>query len=141
MHAIKSLCVLICLAALCVPAHARAQRVGGPCAYKDHPGTATFVSVAPLPPSHGSARRGYRVLFTFATDVNVASPLYRVGQVREFTLVGGVAPGQRYVEKYGIRQGRTVRGVMRVITAGTCTPVLFKLEGIDEADLFELKTP
>ena len=41
------------------------------------------------------------------------------------------------VEKYGVRPGAALPCVLRVITSGTCTPLLFEFPGIDLADYFE----
>ncbi|MGD9608874.1 MAG: hypothetical protein AB7U59_05670 [Desulfovibrionaceae bacterium] len=99
--------------------------VGGPCRYVDYPGRATIVTVNPETPAMD-------VTFTFAPDRPIAGdPLYEPGKVHHLTLIGGSAPGPRFVERYGLRPGLTLPCLLRTIRQGTCTPVLFDFPGLD----------
>ncbi|WP_243366280.1 hypothetical protein [Fundidesulfovibrio soli] len=133
---IRAAAVAVALsAAFSVPAQAQApQRVGGPCTYQEHPGTATIVSVTALPRTSPEAYQPHRVLFTFQAEPMLADPLYAPGKVHEMTLTGGAAPGRKFLEKYGIKQGRKIPAEIRLIRGGTCTPVLFRFQGIDLSD-------
>ena len=116
-------------------AHAQPPKaVGGPCAYADHPGVATIVSVTALPPASPDAFRPHRILFTFQATPMVANPLYAPGKVHEMTLTGGTQPGAGFVKKYGIAEGRKMSAVLHLIRSGTCTPVLFTFTGVDLSD-------
>ncbi|WP_243309974.1 hypothetical protein [Fundidesulfovibrio agrisoli] len=129
-------------AALSVPAQAQSpQRVGGPCTYQEHPGTATIVSVTALPRTSPEAYQPHRILFTFQAQPMIADPLYAPGKVHEMTLTGGAAPGGKFVEKYGIAQGRKIPAAIRLIRGGTCTPVLFRFQGIDLSDRVGMQGP
>ena len=115
--------------------------IGGPCSYEEHPGTATIVSVTALPRTSSEAYQPHRILFTFQAEPMIADPLYAPGKVHEMTLTGGAAPGAKFVEKYGITQGRKIPASIRLIRGGTCTPVLFKFQGIDLSDRVGMQGP
>ncbi|MFP5238863.1 MAG: hypothetical protein ACLGQW_03440 [Acidobacteriota bacterium] len=133
----------VLFAAICRPAMAQAPQAlrGGPCSYEEHPGTATIVSVTALPRTSPEAYQPHRILFTFQAEPMLADPLYAPGKVHEMTLTGGAAPGRKFVEKYGITQGRKIPTVIRLIRGGTCTPVLFRFQGIDLSDRVGMQGP
>lgn len=117
---------------------------GGPCRYDVFPGRATIVSVAPWQPASPTegAPTPYpplAVTFTFAPDAPViGEPLYKPDQRHSLTLVNGMPPGPRFVEKYGIAPGQVFACELRIIRQGTCTPALYEFPGIDRIDYFEL---
>jgi hypothetical protein len=119
----------------------RGRLVGGPCAYADHPGTATFLAVTPASPSDpasGPPYPGLTVTYVFAPEgplPPLAAP--QAGRVHRQPLPNGWAPGPRFLDKYGIRPGLAVPCVLRVIQSGTCTPVILAFPGIDLSDYFE----
>ena len=116
-------------------------RVGGPCTYADHPGTATILAVTPAAPGKDASAPPYPgMTVTYAFKAAGSLPpqgIHLAGKVPTLTLVNGWAPGRRFLEKYGIRPGAALPCVLRVITSGTCTPLLFAFPGIDLADYFE----
>ncbi|MGE4536391.1 MAG: hypothetical protein AB7D37_04890 [Desulfovibrio sp.] len=125
-----------------------APRVGGPCTYADFPGKAVIVAVTPRPldtPATSAIPTPYPafdVTYTFTPDTPIAGePLYTPGRTYTLTLVNGMAPGPRFLQKYGIAPGKVLPCRLRVIRQGTCTPVLFTFPGIDRTDYFELKKP
>ncbi len=112
-------------------------RVGGPCAYTDHPGTATIVAVTPDSTSP-QPFPGMTVTFRFKAD----GPLPPVvasdeDRIHRLTLTNGWNPGPRFLEKYGLRPGGEVPCLLRLIRSGTCTPRIFAFPGIDLSDYFE----
>ncbi|EFL53245.1 conserved hypothetical protein [Solidesulfovibrio fructosivorans JJ]] len=123
-----------------------ATRVGGPCTYADFPGKAVIVAVTPQPktPVTGGGiptpYPGFDITYTFTPDTPIAGePLYTPGRTHTLTLVNGMAPGSRFLQKYGITAGKVFPCRLRIIRQGTCTPVLYDFPGIDRADYFELK--
>ena len=120
--------------------------MGGPCAYVDHPGTATIVSVEARPPRTQNAGephyQPYTVLFSYApAPGSPPEAQAQTGKTHHLTLTGGSDPGRAFLKKYGIRPGVGFPCLLRLIRSGTCTPVLFTFQGIDLADHFEGRTP
>jgi len=131
------------LAAFLVTQAALAQRVGGPCSYADFPGKIAIVALEPAPRTGAGAPalpyQPFRVVFIFTPAGAVKHPLYRPAKTYELTLAGGEAPGPTFLKKYGIRPGAQFKTELHLITAGTCSPVVFTFHGIDVHDRFELK--
>lgn len=48
-------------------------------------------------------------------------------------------PGPRFIKKYAIAPGKSFACTLRIITRGTCTPILFDLPKIDTADYSEIR--
>jgi|GEM_PF-1174426 len=117
-------------------------RVGGPCTYADHPGTATILAVTPALPDKDVPTPPYpgmTVTYVFASDRPLPPQgIHLEGKVQTMTLVNGWPPGRKFLEKYGVRPGAALPCVLRVITSGTCTPLLFEFPGINLADYFEI---
>lgn len=124
---------------------ARPDIVGGPCKYADHPGTATITRVekteASKQQSGSTGYEGFEVHFTFKPDAPLKDDLGAKAATWEhlFQIGSGTYPGPEYLKKYKLEVGKTFRGTMSVITSGTCTPVIIKLEGVDPIDFFEGK--
>lgn len=137
-----SLATLLVAMLATVPALAAGKLVGGPCAYVDHPGTATIVSVETRPPRTAGAPappyQPHAVLFTYTPAPG--SPVEAqalAGKAHRLTLTGGADPGPAFLKKYGIRAGVGFPCVLRLIRMGTCSPVVFTFQGIDLSDHFE----
>lgn len=131
------------LVTLLVTQAAQAQRVGGPCTYADFPGKIDVITVEPIPRAGAGAPalpyQPFRVVFTFKPSGAVKHPLYKPAKTYELPLAGGEAPGPAFLKKYGIRPGAQFKTELHLITAGTCSPVVFTFHGIDVHDRFELK--
>ncbi len=111
---------------------------GGPCTYKDYPGTATITSITPAPNTYGAARQKYVVKFSFATDAEIQEEFARAeGKEFELRLVNSTYPGPKFLEKYDIRVGKVFDCVMKVIVKGTCSPRVFEFPSIRLDDYFE----
>ena len=114
--------------------------VGGPCEYRAYPGEARIVSIkkgvpeANAQPS-GPSTKGYDVTFIFHTDRTIEEPYVKVREKpHRLLLTNGSRPSARFLEKYGVEEGKTYPCRLQVITKGTCTPVLFDFPTIDLSD-------
>ena len=107
---------------------------GGQCEYKKYSGQAKIISIHKRELSNES----YEVKFSFHTDEIIKE---RYGQVegKEYLLLldNSFYPGPRFLKKYGIEVGKYFDCYLKVITRGTCTPVLFDFPTIDLSDYFE----
>ncbi|WP_157646223.1 hypothetical protein [Burkholderia ubonensis] len=121
-------------------------KIGGPCSYHEYPGQATIIQIKKTEQSKNQRNlvpyEGYEVEFTFKSDDihqdKLATELLKKPFVYFLRRSAyEIYPGQKYLAKYGIRVGMTYPGTVRVISTGTCAPILFKLEGLDPNDLFE----
>ena len=83
-----------------------------------------------------SGRRG---LFSYKTDARISQDWARKVVDREhlFRLANSWYPGERYIDKYGIKVGNIYPCTLRIITRGTCTPAIFKFPGDKDRDYFE----
>ena len=112
--------------------------VGGQCEYREYTGKATVVSVRPRELQDRDPRPDYdqyEVRFIFHPDETIQE---RHGQVegREFHLLqrNSRYPGPAFLRKYGIEEGSVLDGSVKVITRGTCTPILFDFPLFDLDD-------
>lgn len=95
---------------------------GGPCLYQSYEGEAEIISIRPAPGQSGI----YDVMFlfhprdiirqAFARTEGKPWPMIR----RDFS-----RPTDDFLKRYDIKIGRRIPCMMKVITQGTCTPVLF----------------
>lgn len=116
--------------------------VGGPCDYRDYPGEATIVSILPQDQSTASSApyQGFDVRFMFSPKKPIKEAFAQVqGNVYPLTLMNSWPPGPKFLHKYGISVGKTFDCTLKVITKGTCTPVLFDFPTINRGDYFEAK--
>jgi hypothetical protein len=121
-------------------------RAGGPCKYSEYAGTATITRVEQTERSRrqaknvgGAGYEGYEVWFRFTPASEIREEWARPAAGREhpFTLMNSWYPGPHYIQKYDIKPGLECRCVMKVITKGTCTPIMFDFPGIRRDDYFE----
>ena len=131
------------LMAFGAPAEAR-MLIGGSCAYRDVPGKATIVSVEKTAASRAQAKtgggpgyEGFEVHFRFAPARADAEIAGQVGKSLLLQLTNSWYPGPRFLDKYGIRAGRTVPAVLKVRTSGSCSPYVYEFPGVDLSDYFE----
>lgn len=120
--------------------------IGGPCQYNRYQGKATIESIQPkqmaqdgLTPLRGRpfAQR-YEVTFSFSPDQEVKESWVQVeGKHFPLRLHNLQNPGPKFLEKYGIEQGKTFDCYLKVITKGSCTPILFEFPTINLCDCFE----
>lgn len=102
---------------------ARGPLVGGPCEYRSYPGQAEIVSVAPSAAETGR----FDVKFRFIPDEAVEEPLGKTALERTFPLLPDreMPPDRAAIERFDIRPGKRLACTLKVITRGTCTPILF----------------
>ena len=117
--------------------------VGGPCEYKQYKGKATITSISKkeIPENYGGpSYESYEVKFSFFSEEEIEETYGKV-KGREYTLMltNSWYPGPEFLEKYGIQVGKSFECYLKVITRGTCTPVLFDFPTIDFGDYFEHK--
>ena len=105
----------------------RGPLVGGACEYKSYPGQAEIVSVAPMQASTAAAGERYDVKFRFIPEGPVEEPLGKAALQRTFSLLPDreMPPDRAFIEKFDIRPGKRLGCTLKVITRGTCTPILF----------------
>lgn len=124
------------------------MKVGGPCEYVSYEGTATVTKITITDQSRqqalatgGAGYPGCEVWFKFNTEAKVNPDWARKLPEREhlFRLANSWYPGEKYIDKYGIRVGNIYRCVLKVITRGTCTPAMFKFPDGRDDDYFESK--
>ena len=124
------------------------MKVGGPCEYVDYAGTATIAKMEITTASRqqalstgGPGYPGCEVWFLFKTDAQISQDWARkvVTRGHLFRLANSWYPGEKYIDKYGIKVGNTYKCILKVITRGTCTPAMFKFPGCKDDDYFESK--
>jgi hypothetical protein len=105
----------------------RGPLVGGPCEYRSYPGQAEIVSVAPWAAPAAAAGERFDVKFRFIPDGPVEEPLGKAALQRTFPLLPDreTPPERALIEKFDIRPGKRLGCTLKVITRGTCTPILF----------------
>ncbi len=102
---------------------------GGPCEYASYEGEARIVSIAPADATESGGRPCLVVKFAFIPDRPVAEGPFRADKFYTLYRGDGSPPEKAFLEERGIAVGSSVRGVMKVIVKGTCTPVLFEFPG------------
>jgi len=118
--------VLICLVLFfsCDLAAVSSSRthVGGACIYKQYSGEAEIISV--------TQRKGtsseYEVRFSFHTNETIQEEFaLDEGKQRLIVQQDFSYPHENFLKQYDITTGKRLPCYMKVITKGTCTPVLF----------------
>lgn len=117
---------LILLVSLCPYSLAAASpshpRVGGACIYKQYKGEAEIVSVTPRPGGTGE----YEIKFSFHPQETIQEEFVRIeGQQWSIVQKDSSYPREDFLKRYGIKTGKHLPCYLKVITKGTCTPVLF----------------
>jgi len=115
---------------------ARGPLVGGPCEYRSYPGQAEIVSVAPWAAPASAAGERFDVKFRFIPEGPVEEPLGKAALQRTFSLLPDreMPPDRAFIEKYDIRPGKRLGCTLKVITRGTCTPILFDFPALAPGD-------
>jgi len=103
-------------------------RVGGLCTYKQYKGDAEIVSVTQRPEVPGE----YEIKFSFHPQKTIQEEFARV-EGRQWLLVekDSSYPKDDFLTQYGINAGKRFPCYLKVITKGTCTPVLFEFPTIE----------
>jgi len=109
--------------------------VGGQCEYQRYEGRAEITSLRKTVDHQNQADERYEVKFRFFPDRMIKESFAQV-EGREFQLEINRSPdislGQ--IKKYGIQTGRFFDCTLKVITRGTCTPVLFEFPSLSSEE-------
>jgi hypothetical protein len=110
------------------------KAIGGPCEYKQYKGKATIVSIREKP----TFDHLYEVYFSFSPDEEIEESWVKVEGRRYLLMLNNSSyPGRKFLKKYGIKLGKTFNCYLKVITKGSCTPILFEFPTINLGDYFE----
>ena len=116
---------------------------GGPCDYKEYKGKATIFSIRKKKAAKGYGGKsidGYDVKFSFVPFGEIKESHGKVeGKLYSLKLTNSWYPGSKFLEKYNIKEGKIFDCTIKVITKGTCTPILFDFPEITLSDYFEFK--
>ncbi len=122
--------------------------VGGPCSYSDYRGIASIIVVKKTEKSKAQAEmaggpgyEGFEALFRFKADKEIKEK-WAYGAIKKehlFQLYNCWYPGPEYIKKYKIKPGQTYKCTVKVITKGTCTPIIFEFDKLKKDDYFETK--
>lgn len=112
--------------------------IGGPCEYKTYEGHAKIISVNARTESGGTSEEKYEVKFAFYTDQKIIEP-YVQTENKEYLLLltNSSYPGEYFLMKYGIETGKVFACNLKVITKGTCSPIIFEFPSIRLDDYSE----
>ena len=117
--------------------------VGGPCEYRAYRGHAKIISIRNKElraNADGPSNVVYEVKFSFTPHEEIREGYGQVeGKEYLLLLANSSYPGPRFLKKYEIKPGKTFECYLKVITRGTCTPVLFDFPAIDLNDYSENK--
>lgn len=105
--------------------------VGGQCEYKQYEGHAKIISITKIADSISYLPERYEVKFIFTPEREIKESFAQT-EGREFLLMlsNSSYPGPKFLKKYGIEIDRVFDCYLRVITKGTCTPILFEFPSI-----------
>jgi hypothetical protein len=123
-------------AGLCSP---KTPSTGGPCEYSQYKGHATIISITKIgEATRDTAHEKYEVEFSFTPDQYFQGIVART-EVKKYVLLldNSSYPGPKFLEKYEIKEEKIFECFMKVITKGTCTPIIFEFPMIRLDDYFE----
>lgn len=123
--------------------HPPPKMSGGPCEYKTYTGYAEIISIHLEELTKGTSgppHESHEVKFLFISYQPIEEAYAQVdGKPQRLTLANSWNPGPRFLEKYGIEEGKTFDCHLNVITRGVCTPVMFAFPDINLSDYFEIQ--
>lgn len=110
-------------------------KTGGQCDYKSYNGQAEITSINRIEKSPNGSPEAYEIKFTFIPDQEIEEEFARTGG-KEFLLLlnNSSYPDIKFLEKYGISAGKLFKCSLKVITKGTCTPIIFEFPSINLSD-------
>jgi hypothetical protein len=126
----------------------RSQIIGGKCVYNDYPGKATITNIKMTDESKaqshslgGPGYEGYEIYFKFETKKQIEEDWAQSILDEEYLLllVNSWYPGEKFIKKYKIELYKEFDCVLKIITQGTCTPIIFDFKNIKRDDYFESK--
>lgn len=140
--------ILLFLLFLCLSSAQGQIWLGGKCTYESYPGACEIVSVLKTEESAhqaevggGPGYEGYEVSFVFKPDepMNLTENWDELvfGRDHLLQLCNSWYPGPRFLEKYNITEDAVFDCTLKLITGGTCSPIVFEFDEIDVCDYFE----
>ena len=115
----------------------------GECIYKKYNGYAKIISIekTATPQSYkNQSYESYDIRFSFTLSESIIEQFsWIVEKNHQLRLANSWYPGPRFMKKYCIEVGKSFECNVKIITKGTCTPVLFEFQGIAIDDYFEIK--
>jgi hypothetical protein len=126
----------------------RHQIIGGRCVYNDYPGKAIITNIKMTDKSKAQAvslggphYEGYEIYFKFTTKIQIEEDWAQsiLDEEHSLLLVNSWYPGEEFIKKYKIELNKEFDCVLKVITQGTCTPIIFDFKNIKRDDYFESK--
>ena len=117
------------------------ESLGGPCEYKAYAGQAKIVSINKIQvkeAANDSSKELYEVKFSFHPEQEIEEAYGQV-EGKNYTLLlnNSSYPSSRFLRRYGIELGENFDCYLKVITKGTCTPIIFDLPTINLSDYLE----
>lgn len=116
---------------------------GGECSYQEYAGHAKIVSVQKTvtPTSYKNPTyESYDIKFSFSfNDTKIDEFCWIEDKPHTLRLANSWYPGLQFLKKYGIEVGKIFECRVKILTEGTCTPVLFEFQDIYLDDYFEIK--
>lgn len=120
-------------------------KLGGPCEYTSYQGACTITSIEGTAVSEqqkgitgGPRYEGFEILYHFEGRDSIPQRWQElVSREHTLQLANSWYPGPKFIERYEIEVGKKFDCTVLLITKGTCTPVIFKFENIDQTDYFE----
>lgn len=101
---------------------------GGQCDYKNYTGKAEIVSITRKP----GPKEKYEIKFAFYPDKPIKEDFARTKDKKyQLLLSDSSAPGPDFLDKFKVSVGKRFDCIMKVITKGTCTPIIFEFPGLD----------
>lgn len=133
---------IICLPTSCCVAGQGAavdgKVLGGPCEYQTYRGKAKIVSINAVQKHLGkntTAHRRQEVRFVFLPDEEIGQSWVQVeGKAFIMYLTNGRLPDGHFLQKYGIEINRFFECRLKVISKGSCTPIIFDFPAVDLSD-------
>jgi hypothetical protein len=113
-------------------ASSSSQRVGGACIYKQSKGDAEIVSITRRSVASGE----YEIMFSFHPQESIKEEFARV-EGKQWLIVQKDSSylKEDFLTQYGIKTGKRLPCYLKVITKGTCTPVLFDFPTISNGKI------
>lgn len=116
------------------------QLIGGPCTYASYPGTCKITAVETVSDQPAGGNDGAKLKFTFALNkgetITQSGFELASGKVYEKMAArngaGDKVGWQACLDEFQIRPGMTYDCTLQAITAGTCTPEIYKFKDLDD---------
>ena len=106
--------------------------VGGECNYALYPGQAKIVSVKKITSTEIPGSTSFEIRFAFHSDRTIKESFVRTEGKTFLLLHGNLYPDDAFVRQHDIAVDRFYPCIMKVITKGTCTPVLFEFPDMEK---------